>query len=55
MQVQGRDKVFKRNYCHSISSQVRRDENDEQQAEERRGRGFHLVFLKEIPREWIAS
>jgi hypothetical protein len=37
------------NYCHLISSQIRRYVKDEQ-AEERRGKvGVHLLFLKENP------
>jgi hypothetical protein len=37
-----------------ISSQIRRDVKDEQPEEIRGDVGFHLLFLKKIPREWIA-
>ena len=43
----------KSNYCHSISSQRKRDRKD-RQAEERRGKEVPSPLLKGNPRGWIA-
>jgi hypothetical protein len=51
--MRGSEKVFKDNYCHSVSTQIRRGGKDEQ-AEETRWKAVPSPLLKEIPRGRIA-